>query len=64
MCRCLATASVRAIEPGDMILTGTPRGAGVFSGRHLRHGDVVEVEDEHIGTLRNRVRAASESADA
>ncbi|MFI9742110.1 fumarylacetoacetate hydrolase family protein [Streptomyces sp. NPDC052494] len=45
-----------------MILTGTPRGAGVFSGRHLRHGDVVE--DEHIGTLRNRVRAASESADA
>ncbi|MFI9208044.1 fumarylacetoacetate hydrolase family protein [Streptomyces sp. NPDC053253] len=49
-----------------MILTGTPRGAGVFSVRHLRHGYVVEVEveDEHIGTLRNRVRAASESADA
>ncbi|WP_242427648.1 fumarylacetoacetate hydrolase family protein [Streptomyces sp. Root431] len=36
----------------------------MFSGRHLRHGDVVEAEVEHIGTLRNRVRAAPESADA
>jgi len=47
-----------------VILTGTPHGAGVFSGRRLRHGDVVEAEVEHIGTLRNRVRAVPESADA
>ncbi|MFB7471295.1 fumarylacetoacetate hydrolase family protein [Kitasatospora sp. NPDC056184] len=48
----------QTLEPGDVILTGTPRGAGVFSGRHLRPGDVVEVEVEHLGTLRNRVAAA------
>ncbi|WP_326763716.1 fumarylacetoacetate hydrolase family protein [Streptomyces sp. NBC_01591] len=48
----------QTLEPGDVILTGTPRGAGVFSGRHLRPGDIVEVEVERIGTLRNRVRAA------
>ncbi|MFF9572914.1 fumarylacetoacetate hydrolase family protein [Streptomyces sp. NPDC014685] len=54
----------QTLEPGDVILTGTPRGAGIFSGRHLRPGDVVEVEVEHIGTLRNRVRAAPEGASA
>ncbi|MFE5093151.1 fumarylacetoacetate hydrolase family protein [Streptomyces sp. NPDC056638] len=50
----------QTLEPGDVILTGTPRGAGVFSGRHLCPGDVVEVEVENIGTLRNRVTAAPE----
>ncbi len=35
---------------GDIILTGTPAGVGP-----LRHGDVVEVEIESIGVLRNRV---------
>ncbi|MFJ2914307.1 fumarylacetoacetate hydrolase family protein [Streptomyces sp. NPDC087228] len=54
----------QTLEPGDVILTGTPRGAGVFSGRHLRPGDVVEVEVEHIGTLRNRVAAAPEGNSA
>ncbi|MET8747055.1 fumarylacetoacetate hydrolase family protein [Streptomyces sp. NPDC004728] len=54
----------QTLEPGDVILTGTPRGAGIFSGRHLRPGDVVEVEVEHIGTLRNRVRAAPEGASS
>ncbi|MEU9047423.1 MULTISPECIES: fumarylacetoacetate hydrolase family protein [unclassified Kitasatospora] len=53
----------QTLEPGDVILTGTPRGAGVFSGRHLQPGDVVEVEVERIGTLRNRV-AALEDASA
>jgi 2-keto-4-pentenoate hydratase/2-oxohepta-3-ene-1,7-dioic acid hydratase in catechol pathway len=36
--------------PGDVILTGTPGGVGP-----LHHGDVVEVEIERIGVLRNRV---------
>lgn len=36
--------------PGDIILTGTPSGVGP-----LKHGDVVEVEIENIGTLRNPV---------
>lgn len=36
--------------PGDVILMGTPAGSGP-----LAHGDVVEVQIEHIGTLRNTV---------
>jgi 2-keto-4-pentenoate hydratase/2-oxohepta-3-ene-1,7-dioic acid hydratase in catechol pathway len=46
-----------ALEPGDLIVTGTPGGVGyartppVF----LAPGDVVEVEISGIGTLRNEV---------
>lgn len=36
--------------PGDIILTGTPAGVGP-----LHHGDVVEVDIEQIGVLRNPV---------
>ncbi|MEN9507005.1 MAG: hypothetical protein RI958_2931 [Actinomycetota bacterium] len=45
------------LEPGDLIVTGTPGGVGyartppVF----LRPGDVVEVEITGVGTLRNEV---------
>lgn len=38
------------LEPGDVITTGTPSGVGP-----LRPGDVVEVEIENIGILRNPV---------
>ncbi len=38
------------LEPGDLILTGTPAGVG-----ELAHGDTVEVEIEGIGALSNRV---------
>lgn len=41
--------------PGDVILTGTPAGVGP-----LVSGDVVEVEIEGIGILRNPVRNAGE----
>ena len=49
------------LEPGDLILTGTPEGVGVFRDPKimLAAGDVVEVEVEGIGVLRNDVRAAS-----
>ena len=43
-------SSVMTLEPGDLILTGTPAGVGP-----LNAGDVVEVEIEGIGTLRNYV---------
>ena len=45
------------LERGDLILTGTPHGVGVFRDPKitLAHGDVVEVEIEGIGVLRNRV---------
>ncbi len=49
------------LEPGDVLLTGTPWGCGEFMTprRSLRPGDVVEVEVEGIGTLSNPVVAAS-----
>jgi len=45
------------LEPGDIIATGTPEGVGFkrTPAIFLRHGDVVEVEIEKIGTLRNPV---------
>jgi 2-keto-4-pentenoate hydratase/2-oxohepta-3-ene-1,7-dioic acid hydratase in catechol pathway len=47
------------LKVGDLIATGTPAGVGVFRKpqRFLRPGDVVEVEIENIGMIRNRVRA-------
>ena len=38
--------------PGDLLLTGTPEGVGA-----LTDGDVVEVEVEGVGVLRNEVRS-------
>ncbi|HKJ64829.1 MAG TPA: fumarylacetoacetate hydrolase family protein, partial [Desulfopila sp.] len=39
------------LEPGDIIITGTPSGVGP-----LRDGDTVDVTIENIGTLPNPVR--------
>jgi 2-keto-4-pentenoate hydratase/2-oxohepta-3-ene-1,7-dioic acid hydratase in catechol pathway len=46
------------LEPGDILLTGTPDGVGVFRKPQvfLKHGDVVVVEVERIGQLENRCR--------
>jgi 2-keto-4-pentenoate hydratase/2-oxohepta-3-ene-1,7-dioic acid hydratase in catechol pathway len=43
--------------PGTLILTGTPGGVGFARTPpvYLRDGDVVEVEVEKIGAMRNRV---------
>jgi 5-carboxymethyl-2-hydroxymuconate isomerase len=45
------------LEPGDVLLTGTPWGCGEFMEpkRSLAAGDVVECAIEGIGTLRNPV---------
>jgi 2,4-didehydro-3-deoxy-L-rhamnonate hydrolase len=47
------------LEVGDLILTGTPAGVGVFRDpqRLLRHGDEITIEIEGIGTLTNPVTA-------
>jgi 2,4-didehydro-3-deoxy-L-rhamnonate hydrolase len=47
------------LEPGDLILTGTPAGVGVFRDpkRLLRPGDEVTIEIERIGELTNPVVA-------
>lgn len=44
-------SGVMTLEPGDLILTGTPEGVG-----KLAPGDVVEVEIPGVGILRNTVR--------
>jgi 2-keto-4-pentenoate hydratase/2-oxohepta-3-ene-1,7-dioic acid hydratase in catechol pathway len=48
------------LEPGDLVLTGTPRGCGAFMDppRFLASGDRLESEIVGIGTLRNRVVSA------
>ncbi|MCM8745900.1 fumarylacetoacetate hydrolase family protein [Thermomicrobium sp. CFH 73360] len=43
---------VMTLEPGDIIMTGTPYGVGP-----MKPGDVIEVEIEGIGVLRNLVGA-------
>jgi 2-keto-4-pentenoate hydratase/2-oxohepta-3-ene-1,7-dioic acid hydratase in catechol pathway len=45
------------LVPGDVIVTGTPTGAGARfePPRYLKPGDVIDVEAENIGVLRNGV---------
>ncbi|PSL17894.1 fumarylacetoacetate hydrolase family protein [Shimia abyssi] len=45
------------LRPGDIIVTGTPTGAGARFDppKYLQPGDVVEVEVNGIGTLRNGI---------
>ncbi len=45
------------LEAGDVISTGTPGGIGFYADpkTFLKHGDLIEVEVEGIGTLRNGV---------
>jgi 2-keto-4-pentenoate hydratase/2-oxohepta-3-ene-1,7-dioic acid hydratase in catechol pathway len=48
------------LEPGDLILTGTPAGVGIFRDPPvlLQDGDEVTVEIEKLGSLTNPVRRA------
>jgi 2-keto-4-pentenoate hydratase/2-oxohepta-3-ene-1,7-dioic acid hydratase in catechol pathway len=51
-------SKVMTLEPGDIISTGTPAGTILSlssSLKYLKHGDIVEIEIEKIGKLRNRV---------
>lgn len=57
------TASI-TLEPGDIIATGTPEGVGAFREPpiYLKAGDVVEIEIEKLGVLKNHVVDAKSSA--
>ena len=46
------------LQPGDIIVTGTPTGSGarLDPPQYLKPGDVVEVEVAGIGTLRNTIQ--------
>ena len=52
------------LAPGDIIATGTPIGAGIRFDppRFLKPGDVVEIEVQGVGVLRNTVQAEGVSA--
>ncbi len=46
------------LNPGDLIVTGTPPGVGMARGRFLQVGDVVTLGVQGLGEQRLRVRAA------
>jgi len=50
-------SNLMTLEPGDVILTGTPGGVGVARDPQvfLKDGDVVKIEIDKIGALENRV---------
>ena len=50
-------SAVCTLDPGDLILTGTPEGCGYFRDPRISlvPGDVVEVAVEGLGVLSNRV---------
>jgi 2-keto-4-pentenoate hydratase/2-oxohepta-3-ene-1,7-dioic acid hydratase in catechol pathway len=50
-------ADAMTLNPGDLIATGTPAGVSP-----MKDGDIVEVEVEGIGVLRNTVSDVSETA--
>ena len=52
-------SSIVALEPGDVISTGTPPGVGLgrTPQRWLRDGEEMVIEIERVGTLRNTTRA-------
>jgi 2-keto-4-pentenoate hydratase/2-oxohepta-3-ene-1,7-dioic acid hydratase in catechol pathway len=52
-------SSFNPLEAGDVILTGTPGGVGAKRTPPLwmKPGDLVEVEIERLGTLRNGIAA-------
>jgi len=51
-------STIVELRPGDLIATGTPGGVGEPQGLFLRDGDVVEIEIDEIGTIRNTFRDA------
>ena len=52
-------SAVMTLEPGDVILTGTPAGCAIFDQppRYLQIGDRVRVEIEGIGAIENTIVA-------
>ena len=51
-------SKVMTLEPGDIISTGTPTGTALSLSskvKYLQHGDIVEVEIDQIGKIKDRV---------
>ena len=43
------------LEPGDLVLTGTPGGVGVVAGKFLKKGDVIKISIAELGYIENKV---------
>jgi 2-keto-4-pentenoate hydratase/2-oxohepta-3-ene-1,7-dioic acid hydratase in catechol pathway len=48
-------STLMTLEPGDVIMTGTPSGVGAATGDYLAAGDEMSVTIGGLGTLTNRV---------
>ncbi|MFC2947613.1 fumarylacetoacetate hydrolase family protein [Virgibacillus sediminis] len=50
-------SNLMTLEPGDIVLTGTPGGVGFARDPQvfLKDGDVVKIEVDNVGTLENKV---------
>jgi 2-keto-4-pentenoate hydratase/2-oxohepta-3-ene-1,7-dioic acid hydratase in catechol pathway len=51
-------STLMTLEPGDVLLTGTPSGVGAATGDYLSAGDEMSVTIGHLGTLTNRLAAS------
>jgi 2-keto-4-pentenoate hydratase/2-oxohepta-3-ene-1,7-dioic acid hydratase in catechol pathway len=50
-------STLMTLEPGDVIMTGTPAGVGAATGEYLAAGDEMSVTVGGLGTLTNRMVA-------
>ncbi len=52
-------SNIMALEPGDIVTTGTPAGVGLFRDPQvfMKPGDVIAIEADGIGRLENRIVA-------
>jgi 2-keto-4-pentenoate hydratase/2-oxohepta-3-ene-1,7-dioic acid hydratase in catechol pathway len=51
------------LEPGDVILTGTPSGVGLATGTWLQVGDVIDCEISGLGSMRVEIVDDHQEAD-
>lgn len=60
----VALSEVMTLEPGDMIVMGTPGGVGLARNPpiFMKPGDLCEIEIEKIGTISNRIVAEAVAA--
>lgn len=58
-------SNLMTLEPGDVVLTGTPGGVGVAREPQvfLKDGDVVKIEIDNVGILENQVKAIKKTVE-
>ncbi|MEH7117771.1 fumarylacetoacetate hydrolase family protein [Neobacillus vireti] len=54
-------SGIVTLEPGDIVLTGTPGGVGEAQNKFLQHGDKVRVEIAGIGAIETTIMEVTES---